>query len=465
MTAGVTKRRARSAAPLLLAALAILGLGTAWAPARAAEPAKTAAGTTAGAGTAVVVSAAGTTAADTAEIGTADAAAPPRYPPVQQEELYLEAVRALEDGRAEDASRLLLRFLEGEPQHAGAWLDLAISQCALGHGAEAERLFTEIQRRFEAPPSIVEIIDAQRASGCKKPALRSQFMLSFSRGYDTNVNQGASSPSFQTGGGTDNELHWELGPEYLPKADRYSQAVADYSQPLNQSGLFGFAQLRARRNDSVRSQDIVSLLAGVEQPWLWGRWRARGTLAFSALQLNGQYYQRQTQAQMRVTPPIALPDRLEVSFSTGLNHVAYPTRTKYDSNTFEVGSMLRYYAGATLGQASVGAMADQGQTGRLGGDRMGWYATVLADTRWNDRFSTQLLASRQVWRSDEVYSPAVIDIKRHQDTQQISASATWQLMPHHSVQLEARAVRNRENIGLFQYNSRMLQLSYRWDNF
>lgn len=472
MTAGVTQRRARSGVPLMLAVLAVLGLGTAGVPARAAEPppAKSAASgptapVTADAASGPALPAAPEAASGTTEAAAADAPAPLRYPPVYQEELYMEGVRALEAGHAEEASRLFLRFLEGEPQHAGAWLDLAISQCALGHGAEAERLFSEIQRRFETPPSIVEIIAAQRASGCRKPALRSQVMLSFSRGYDTNVNQGANSPSFQTGSGTDNELHWELGPEYLPKADRYSQAVADYSQPLNQGGLFGFAQLRARRNDSVRSQDIVSLLAGIEQPWQWGRWRARGTFALSALQLNGQYYQRQTQVQMRVTPPIALPDRLEVSLSAGVNHVAYPTRTKYDSNTFEVGSMLRYYAGATLGQASVGVLADQGQSGRLGGDRLGWYATVLADTRWNDRFSTQLLASRQVWRSDEVYSPAVIDIKRHQDTQQISASATWHLMPHHSVQLEARAVRNRENIGLFQYNSRMLQLSYRWDNF
>ncbi|MYM37671.1 tetratricopeptide repeat protein, partial [Duganella sp. FT94W] len=382
----------------------------------------------------------------------------------RQEELYREAVRALEEGRAEEASRLLLRFLEGEPQHAGAWLDLAISECQLGRAVEAERLFQQIQERFVPPPGIVEIITAQRASGCQRPAVRGMFMLSLARGYDSNVNQGAASSNFQTGSG-DNELHWELGPEFLPKADRYTQLVADYSQPLSQGGLFGFAQLRARRNDSVHSQDLMSLLAGLEQPWQWGRWRARGTLALSALQLDGQYYQRQTQLQIRVTPPLPLPEAMELSLSSGLSHVNYPTRTKYDGNTLELGAMLRYDARATLMQASLGALTDKGQSGRLGGDRTGTYGTVLVDTRWSDRFSTQLVASRQVWRSAAVYSENVIDIKRHQDTRQLSASATWQLQPHHSVQLEARAVRNQENIGLFQYNSRMLQLSYRWDNF
>lgn len=442
----------------LLALLGALGAG----PARAGDGTATApTGASAAAAHDAAAEPATGTATGTATEAAAEGAAAPDG---RQEELYREAVRALEAGRAEEASRLLLRFLEGEPQHAGAWLDLAISECQLGRAAEAERLFQQIQERFPTPPGIVEIIAEQRASGCKRPAVRGMFMLSLARGYDSNVNQGASSKNFQTGSG-DNELHWELGPEFLPKPDRYTQLVADYSQPLNHSGLFGFAQLRARRNDSVHSQDLVSLLAGLEQPWQWGRWRARGTLALSALQLDGQYYQRQTQLQMRVTPPLPLPEDLEFSLSSGLSHVNYPTRDKYDSNTLELGALLRYYARATLLQATLGALSDQGQSGRLGGDRTGSYATMLVDTRWSDRFSTQLLASRQVWRSDSVYSENVIDIKRHQDTQQLSASATWQLVPHHSVQLEARVVRNRENIGLFQYNSRMLQLSYRWDNF
>lgn len=381
-----------------------------------------------------------------------------------QEALYREAVRALEDGRAEEANRLLLRFLEGEPQHAGAWLDLAISQCQLGRTAEAERLFQEIPQRFHTPAGILDIIAEQRASGCKGPVLRGVFMLTVTRGYDSNVNQGASSSTFQTGSGS-NELQWELGPEFQPKPDRYSQLVADYSQQLNQGGLSGFAQLRARRNDSVHTQDLVSLLAGLEQPWQWGRWRARGTLALSALQLDGQYYQRQSQVQLRVTPPLPLPESLELSLSSGLSHVNYPTRDKYDSNTLELGAMLRYYARATLVQATLGALSDRGQSGRLGGDRVGGYGTVLVDTRWGDRLSTQLQVSRQVWRSDAVYSEKIIDIKRHQDTGQLSGSATWRLQPRHSLQLEARVVRNRENIGLFQYNSRTLQLSYRWDNF
>jgi hypothetical protein len=33
---------------------------------------------------------------------------------------------------------------------------------------------------------------------------------------------------------------------------------------------------------------------------------------------------------------------------------------------------------------------------------------------------------------------------------------------HHALQLEWRRVKNNENISLFQYNSRLLQLSWQW---
>lgn len=394
------------------------------------------------------------------------AAAATAYEPVQQEELYLAALREIASGNVEDANALLLRFLEKEPRHAGAWLELALSQCSLGNAAEAERLFKEIIVRFTPPPGIMEVIQDQRQQGCHKTVapVRDQWSLAFARGYDSNVNQGASNATFHTGSGS-NELEWQLEPDYLPKPDHYSQLTGDYSSMLSDSGLLAFGQLRARRNDQVHQQDAVTLLAGLEHPWKLDSWHGRGTVALSAMQLDGHYYQRQAQLQLRATPPLKLPEQLDLSFSTGLNHVTYPTRTKYDSNTLELGATLRYRGGLSFGQAAMGMLSDKGQNGRLGGDRLGWYGSVLVDTRLGERLTAQAGASRQVWRSSALYSPGLIDVARHQDTQQLNASANWQLMAHHSLQLEWRAVRNRENIGLFQYNSRMLQLSWRWDNF
>ncbi|MBA5608610.1 tetratricopeptide repeat protein [Duganella sp. FT3S] len=390
----------------------------------------------------------------------------PPFPPVQQEELYVSAMKALADGRPDDATRLLMRFLEKEPQHAGAWLDLAISQCELGHGTEAERLFVEIERRFAPPPGIVEVIQGHRARGCHPlpPGRRDLLSLSAGRGYDNNVNQGASSAFFSTGSGA-NYLQWQLTPEYLPKADGYSLLSADYSGNLGQSKLLGFAQLRVRRHDHEHEQDMTSALVGLEQPWQLGQWRGRATAGLSALQLNGHYYQRQAQVQLRATPPVDLPEALEWSLTSGLSHVTYPTRTKYDANTVELGSTLNYRDNVRQALAGVGVLSDHGQAGRLGGNRDGWYGNLLLYSNLGERFSGQLGWTRQVWRGASVYSPNVIDLVRRQDTRLLTASVSMQLPAHHSLQLEWRSTQNRENISLFQYNSRSLQLTWHWDGF
>ena len=56
--------------------------------------------------------------------------------------LYDSALKALREGREEDALVLLNEVLTREPKHAGAWLDLAIAYCDLGHRDRAESIFT-----------------------------------------------------------------------------------------------------------------------------------------------------------------------------------------------------------------------------------------------------------------------------------------------------------------------------------
>lgn len=395
--------------------------------------------------------------------GHADANAEP-YAPIQQEELYLEAMRALAADQPERANALLLRFLEGEPRHAGAWLDLAFSQCTLGHGAEAERLFREIETRFKPPPAIQELIDQHRARGCNtKPSWRPLWAVSLGRGYDNNINQGASSNQFFIGSGS-TQTQWELDPEYWPKPDRLTTVGVDYLQQLDETGSLLIAQLRMRQNDNVHTQDTGSLLLGYERPWQWGSWRGYGTVAVSALQLERQLYQRQEQLQVRATPPVDLPENLQWSMLASVSHVRYPTRTKYDSNTLELGTNL-YWRGAQQVSFSLSGLSDQGQNGRLGGDRHGWYSSLQLTQPLPYNLKGELGWTRQVWQSSEVYSQNIIDIIRHQDTRQLRAAIQMPLGSHQSLQLEWRAVRNQENIPLFQYNSHAIQLNWRWDNF
>lgn len=381
-----------------------------------------------------------------------------------QHDLYIDAMRSLSEGRQSDASDSLMRMIEQEPQHAGAWLDLAIIQCELGHANEAERLFKTIETRFAPPPAIMDVIAKLRAQGCKQWLPRVNMSVSIARGLDTNVNQGASNPNFTIGTGS-TQVQLELLPEYLPRADHYTLLTGDYLRDLDNNGTVGFVQGRLQQNDSLSAYNTSSLAVGIERPWRVGNWGIRGTGVLAALGLGGSLYQRQAQLQARVTPPLHLPSAWQLSVLGGLNHVEYATLEDYNSNTWELRGQLNYRIDDTQAQASVAYLTDRAISSRPGGDRTGWMSNLGVKTRLPYSLTGELAWTRQTWRAESIYSPGLIDQKRNQDTQVLRGVLSVPVAPHQSLNLEVRAVNNAENISLFQYNSRQIQLNWQWQNF
>lgn len=382
-----------------------------------------------------------------------------------QQELYLEAMRFLSEGRKNDASDALKRMIEVAPQHAGAWLDLAIIQCELGNAAEAERLFQTIESRFSPPPGILEVIARNRATGCKGWQARNQFSVTLGRGMDSNVNQGASNPFFSIGSGS-SRMDLELLPEYLPQRDQYTLLSTDYSRDLTPDGTTGFAQFRARQNDSLSRYNTQSLFMGVEHPWRLGSWGIRSVGALGFLNLGGRLYQKQAQLQMRVTPPLALRKGFQFTTQASASYVDYSTLVNFNSTTWELSSLLSYTNDRTQFQTSAGYMFDNGAAGRLGGDRHGWFATLQNRTRLYENIVAEAGFTQQRWRSQTPYSPGLIDEIRYQNTQLFRAGVIIPLKkPQQALHIEWRQVRNNENISVFQYNSRLLQISWQWQNF
>lgn len=391
---------------------------------------------------------------------TAAASEPGAPPP--QEDIYEAALRALAEGRSNEATEMLSRLVEQEPRHAGAWLELAITQCDLGNAAEAERLFRQIEQRFAPPPGILEVIASHRASGCKRlESVRpASWQIGIGRGHDSNVNQGTNNPTFDIGG-----TPRELTSEFLPHPDSYSLLTASYVRPINTQGTMAIVQLYDRRNDHERTQDTASLLAGLEHALTVGRWRMRATAAYGAITLDGALYQRQQQLQLRAAPPLALPEKLDFAALLNFSHVSYPTRPSYNGNTAEFGGVLSYRDKSDQGQFIVSKLHDNGASERPGGNREGWYASAQWFTLlWRDVYAEAGL-TQQRWRGSRIYSPELVEVVRRQDTTTARAALQWYVRPNVSLHLEGRLVRNRENISLFEYNSHALQLGLRWDNF
>lgn len=383
----------------------------------------------------------------------------------QEEKLYLEALRSLSEGRAEEATIKLSRLLEKNALHAGAWLDLAISHCELGNKAEAERLFEQIEQRFHPSPAIVALMAHYRASGCKgqRSAARSMsFKLGV--GYDTNVNQGSSSSSVLLGSIGDLK-QYDLGPDSLPRADHFKVLSGDFNQPLGSRGMLLIAQLRALRYNQIDSQDTDSGLLGLERPWSAAGWTGRATAAYGLVKLGGELYQRQAQLLLRAVPPLDLGESLGWSLSAGYSSAIYPTRRYYDARTLDLGTSLAVRSKKSTVVLSAGVLADAGKQARPGGDRSGWYGGANLVALLGDKAIAEAGLSRQSWRGKSIYSAGFIETRRQQDTNVLRASLLFPVGTHSALQVELRRTLNRENIPLFQYDSRWFQFSWRTDNW
>lgn len=372
--------------------------------------------------------------------------------------MYRDALRSIAEGRNNDASATLRRVVDKEPLHAGAWLDLALVQCGLGHQDEAERLFQAIEQRFDPPPGILQLIAEARAKGCDRWQPRSSGSIQFGRGIDQNVNQGTSNPLYDTGDG----IELPLLPEFLPRHDQYSALSLDYMRDLTPNGSMGFAQLQSRRNDTMHDYDSNALFVGVETPWRAGRWTMRASVLAGLVTLGGQSYQRVGQLQAQVGVPLPLPSGYKFSVLAGVTRADYLTLANFDGTTTELRSQLVHRNDDHYISASFSFSNDRAMGARPGGDRHGNTATILWRRPLPLGMTGEFAYTRQQWRGSSAYATGLINTVRNQRTQVARATFTYPVNRNNNVLLELRKTRNQENISLFQYDSGQLQLSWQW---
>lgn len=378
--------------------------------------------------------------------------------------LYLGALKAISEKRHDEAKAILSNLIEKIPQHAGAWLELAMLQCELGNKAEADRLFLKMKQSLPLSEDQVQKLDILQPKECKVRSRKKHMSLSLEVGYDTNVNQGASNPTFIFGSGTE-QKELVLLPEYQPKADRFATLSANISTELAKEGTLGFAQVRARSYDAMTSYNTLALAAGLEHPWKWRDYSVKGTAMASILTLGGTLYQKQEVAQLRLMLPTMQASPWRFSTIAAYTNVQYPTLRNFDGHTWELRGLASYEAEKFQLQAGVAYLADRAHANRLGGHRDGYYGNLTLRRQLSQRSELELGWSQQLWQSEGIYSPNLIDVARRQRIQTLKAAMNWYVTNNQALQLEFRATNNKENISILQYNSKTLQLSWQWQNF
>ena len=196
----------------------------------------------------------------------------------------------------------------------------------------------------------------------------------------------------------------------------------------------------------------AALLAGTPG---WG-----GSLGLT--QLGGKDYQRYASLNAWITPPLPLPAGWQLSGLTGVSHVVYPSRAYFDSSLWEARGVLTYQQGPLWLQGSGGYGVDIGNGARAGGNRHGLFASLSARAALGGGVLGEVGWLYQNWAGARSYSPGLIDVARRQHTQLLRAMVSLPLSKEHGLFLEYRTVRNRENISLFAYQSRSVQLGWQW---
>lgn len=379
--------------------------------------------------------------------------------------MYRNVMAAIAEGNIEYAQALLAQMLQAHPMHAGAWMDAALLQCQLGNEKVAMQLWHEVEQRFQPSAGIVEFIALQRKQGCRpKPAQR-QWQLHAGRGYTNNVNQGPRSmhinlPNVQ------GPVVVELLPSSMPHADAFTHLEASVENVALPYGLKGSAQWQSRTHDAYHAMDMQTLAIGAVQPWKIQRWQGFYQVGAGIATLDSQLYQRHLQLRSYVTPPWqpAAPWRWHASAAWALVH--YPRLENFNAQRTELGVHLQRESTQSLWMASLQALRDQGTSQRAGGDRYGWGFNLQLSTYLGKLQEKPLILQSgmewQRWDSKSLYIPGFIDAYRQQRSLSTTAALIWKQSEKSQLYLEAKHIRNSENIQLFSYDVTQIYLGWKY---
>jgi hypothetical protein len=383
------------------------------------------------------------------------------------QDLYSEALEAVARNDSQAASALLEQLVQQQPDHAGAWLDMAMLYCSAGYTRQALTLFDAIEHRFAPPPGILELIRLQRASGCQPntqvdvAAPGDAWRAQLGRGFESNVNQGARDLNVSLPG-AGGPLELQLTPDSGAQGDGLIALDVDTRRPVGTAGAQAWAAWQSRRYDSLHRFDMHALTLGASQPWKSDLWRGQLEASASWMRLGDALYQQVAGVRVAASPWQRLPAGWQADVSGGWTRTQYPTARNFDAQRVDVRGTLAYAAPGWRGQLLVGMQRDAPLAERPGGKRHGWSAEWGVGWPVAGVAVAELGGTLQSWHDAQDYAPGLIDQARMQRTLSSRAALVWPAGAQGEWVLEARQVRNNENIGLFAYDTLSLRLGYQW---
>lgn len=396
----------------------------------------------------------------------AQAQAPAATDPANPPDRYQEALRLIEQGNTLGAIHQIQDLLKASPNHAGAWLDLALLYCEQGDAARARRIFDHVEQQFQPPPAILELITHYRNSGCAPAAVpKGRFTFTVSGGHADNVNRGLVNTTIDlvlpVG-----QVPVRLGEAFMPRASAMAAVSANYIREIESlRGVSWFGGVTEKRFPSVQELNQRSLIAGFSQQRLFGGWQQELDVVATHLSLDERSHQQGLLARGALWLPVAKPGQPRFGMELSLSRWRYPHEPAYDNKIIEAGLNMRWAPTDRLGlRATAGTVADLASNARPGLDRRGHYLNLGG--QWLMSETWRLDAGLRLRRlQDEAGYSVLFGDRRHRSMQrQMHVGLQMEKNPLTGGvwRLEWEGLQSRDNIPLFPYNSRTVTLSWQY---
>lgn len=387
---------------------------------------------------------------------------------------------ALLDGLpADETTQSLVLAIKADPQQAGSWLDLAVLLCQNGQDTTALPLLAYIEKTFAPPAGIREVIRLLRVGGCERPGERGKALRltgSAQRGYDSNVNQGASSALFELGSAFPNVVV-ELTPDFLPRGDHFTQldASGSWAAPdgSHQLGL----QARYKRHDQLKAQDVGIVSGVADRVWdcPQAQCRVSGVLSFVTLGARAFQTEASLQAgwQRQLGPE---PGSQALALEATLSRQRFATQPSFDAWLAQLRGSWRVPLANWLPAAhatdhlllSTGYGVDVPSAGRPGGRRevrlLGVSGSLDLSSRHTPGLAGEWSLQRQWTQESQAYSPGLIDAIRRPQLNALALAAVQTLDRNNRLRLELRRNLQRDTVSLFAYAGHTISLSWLWQD-
>lgn len=387
------------------------------------------------------------------------------------EQIYLEAIKEIENNNLQRAETLLAKVIQLDANHAGAKLDLAILNCKLGNKFQTELLLKELENKYFPNPKIKSIIQKIRNYSCKNndsdnnENVTNIFWIKFAIGYDSNINQGTTNPLFEASDGSQT-IAFILSDNYIKHGGTSFNLNVGFMHKISDSNDKIFVKLNTKNHNHYTYFNTASgqILYQIPDIYLGENKQTKITsnIAYNVINLDAKPYLSQQKFAVSLLPFLNNNNNFQSTFSFNFTRNSYKNINAYNAKIYEFKTDLKYYQKNYLTALSAGILLDKEENTRPGGNKKGFFIAANHKYMFDDKWLIELFAHYQKWHSSRIYLANFIPQKRYQKIYAYGITADYKINKHNSIGVEFMNFNNQENISLFEYKNKSLQLYWQY---